>query len=102
MSVGGDTAAPRVYVNNILHVRVHMVNVFSPIDPAIGNEVSSTYSKAYLRHLTVSKEILAAQIASIHNLSFYLWLVGEARAHIQEGDFTNWKSMMVKKVSTRL
>ena len=75
---------------------------FSPIDPAIGNEVSSTYSKAYLRHLTVSKEILAAQIASIHNLSFYLWLVGEARAHIQKGDFANWKSMMVKKVSTRL
>ena len=75
---------------------------FSPIDPAIGNEVSSTYSKAYLRHLTVSKEILAAQIASIHNLAFYLWLVGEARAHIQAGDFASWKTAMVKKVSTRL
>jgi queuine tRNA-ribosyltransferase len=75
---------------------------FSSIDPAIGSEVSSTYTKAYLRHLTVSKEILAAQIASIHNLAFYLWLVGEAREHIQAGDFANWKTAMVKKVSTRL
>ena len=75
---------------------------FSALDPALTNEVSTGYSKAYLRHLTVSEEILAAQIASIHNLSFYLWLVGEARAHIQKGDFANWKSMMVKKVSTRL
>jgi queuine tRNA-ribosyltransferase len=75
---------------------------FSPIDPAIGNEVSSTYTKAYLRHLTVSKEILAAQIASIHNLSFYLWLVGQAREHIQAGDFGSWKTSMVQKVSTRL
>ena len=75
---------------------------FSAIDPAIGNEVSSTYTKAYLRHLTVSKEILAAQIASIHNLSFYLWLVGQAREHIQAGDFGSWKTAMVQKVSTRL
>jgi queuine tRNA-ribosyltransferase len=75
---------------------------FSPIDPAIGNEVSSTYSKAYLRHLMVSKEILAAQIASIHNLAFYLWLVKQAREHIQAGDFGSWKDAMVKKVSNRL
>lgn len=75
---------------------------FSPIDPAIGNYASSFYSKAYLRHLTVSKEILAAQIASIHNLAFYLWLVGQAREHIQAGDFAVWKDHMVKKVSTRL
>ncbi len=75
---------------------------FSSIDPAIRNEVSSTYTKAYLRHLTVSKEILAAQIASIHNLSFYLWLVGQAREHIQAGDFGSWKTSMVQKVSTRL
>jgi queuine tRNA-ribosyltransferase len=75
---------------------------FSPIDPAIGNEVSSTYSKAYLRHLMVSKEILAAQIASIHNLAFYLWLVKQAREHIQAGDFGSWKNAMVKKVSNRL
>ncbi len=75
---------------------------FQPIDPAIGGYVSTFYSRAYLRHLTVSKEILAAQIASIHNLSFYLWLVKEARKHIQEGDFAVWKDAMVKKVSTRL
>ena len=75
---------------------------FSPIDPAIGNYASTFYSKAYLRHLTVSKEILAAQIASIHNLAFYLWLVGQAREHIQAGDFAVWKEQMVKKVSTRL
>ncbi len=75
---------------------------FSPIDPAIGGYVSTFYTRAYLRHLTVSKEILAAQIASIHNLSFYLWLVAEARKHIVEGDFSVWKDQMVKKVSTRL
>ncbi|WP_288372876.1 tRNA guanosine(34) transglycosylase Tgt [uncultured Algoriphagus sp.] len=75
---------------------------FTPIDPAIGNYASTFYSKAYLRHLTISKEILAAQIASIHNLSFYLWLVKEARNHILAGDFASWKNQMVKKVSTRL
>ncbi|RPA70038.1 tRNA guanosine(34) transglycosylase Tgt [Cyclobacteriaceae bacterium YHN15] len=75
---------------------------FSPIDPPIGSYVSSFYSKAYLRHLTISKEILAAQIASIHNLSFYLWLVGQAREHIKNGDFATWKNQMVEKVSRRL
>ena len=52
--------------------------------------------------LIISKEMLGSQIASIHNLSFYIWLVGEARKHIIEGDFSNWKDMMVKKVTTRL
>ena len=75
---------------------------FSAIDPAIGNYASTFYSKAYLRHLTISKEILAAQIASIHNLAFYLWLVGQAREHILAGDFAVCKEQMVKKVSTRL
>ena len=75
---------------------------FTGIDPAIGGYASTFYSKAYLRHLTISKEILAAQIASIHNLSFYLWLVGQAREHILAGDFSVWKDQMVKKVSTRL
>jgi queuine tRNA-ribosyltransferase len=75
---------------------------FTGIDPGIGGYVSTFYSKAYLRHLTVSKEILAAQIASIHNLTFYLWLVKEARAHIIAGDFGVWKDQMVKKVSARL
>lgn len=75
---------------------------FTGIDPAIGGYASTFYSKAYLRHLTVSKEILAAQIASIHNLTFYLWLVKEARNHILAGDFAVWKDQMVQKVSVRL
>ncbi len=70
----------------------------SPIDA----ELTPNYSKAYLRHLTISKEYLAGQIASTHNLSFYLWLVREARKHILEGDFATWKNEMVKKVTTRL
>ncbi|EOZ99540.1 tRNA-guanine transglycosylase [Indibacter alkaliphilus LW1] len=75
---------------------------FSPIDPHINSYVSSFYSKAYLRHLVIAKEILAAQIASIHNLSFYLWLVTRAREHIIAGDFAVWKNEMVEKVSRRL
>ena len=75
---------------------------FSPIDPNLGGHVDTFYSKAYLRHLVISKEILAAQIASIHNLSFYLWLVKEAREQIQKGTFVDWKNQMVKKVTTRL
>lgn len=75
---------------------------FSPIDEALGGYVSTFYTKAYLRHLVISKEILAAQIASIHNLSFYLWLMGEARKHIIAGDFTDWKNKMVKQLSQRL
>lgn len=75
---------------------------FSPIDEALGGHVSTFYSKAYLRHLVISKEILAAQIASIHNLSFYLWLMGEARKHIVAGDFTEWKNKMVVQLSQRL
>ena len=77
-------------------------NDYSPIDPNLGGYVDTFYSKAYLRHLVVSKEILAAQIASIHNLSFYLWLVGEAREQIEKGTFVDWKNRMVKKVTTRL
>ncbi len=75
---------------------------FSPIDPNLGGYVDTFYSKAYLRHLTISKEILGAQIASIHNLTFYLWLVGEAREQIAKGTFTSWKNEMVKKVARRL
>jgi queuine tRNA-ribosyltransferase len=73
----------------------------SPIDEALGGYVSTAYSKAYLRHLIISKEILGAQIASIHNLTFYLWLVGQARQKIQEGQFAAWKNKMVKTVSAR-
>lgn len=75
---------------------------FSSIDMHGTSYVDISYSKAYLHHLFKAKELLAMQIASIHNLSFYLWLVSEARKHIILGDFSNWKTMMVKRVSTRL
>ncbi|RAV99821.1 tRNA guanosine(34) transglycosylase Tgt [Pseudochryseolinea flava] len=75
---------------------------FSPIDAALGGYASTFYSRAYLRHLVINKEILGAQIASIHNLTFYLWLVKEARQQIIAGTFASWKEMMVKKVSRRL
>lgn len=74
----------------------------SAIDPGLGGYASTHYSKAYLRHLIISKEILGAQIASIHNLTFYLWLVREARQHIEKGTFLEWKNKMVKIVSQRL
>jgi queuine tRNA-ribosyltransferase len=75
---------------------------FSPIDPNGVAFVDHQYTKAYLHHLVVCKEMLAAQIASLHNIAFYLWLVGEARKHIIAGDFSTWKPMMVKRLSTRL
>ena len=75
---------------------------FSPIDPEGDSYVDTAYSKAYLHHLFKAKELLAMQIASIHNLSFYLWLVGEARKHIVRGDFAIWKSKMVEIVGQRL
>jgi len=75
---------------------------FSPIDPEGASEVSRTYTKAYLRHLFVSGEMLGAQIASINNLSFYLNLVKEARKKIEEGNFSEWKKQIIKKVSSRL
>ena len=77
-------------------------NDHSPIDPNGTTFVDSLYSKAYLRHLITSKEILGAQIASIHNLGFYLWLVKEARKHIIDGDFYEWKNSMVIKLASRL
>ncbi len=73
-----------------------------PVDPGLGGYVDTFYSKAYLRHLVMSKEILGAQIASIHNLTFYLWLVREARKQIEKGTFFDWKRRMVGKVSTKL
>ncbi len=77
-------------------------NDFSALDPEMDGYVSNYYSKAYLRHLVLSKEILGAQIASLQNLSLYLWLVRQARKHIEKGDFTDWKNKMVQKVSQRL
>jgi len=75
---------------------------FSPIDPDAHSYVDTLYSKAYLHHLIKVDELLGLQIASLHNLAFYLWLVREARRHIKEGDFSVWKSGMVRQLSNRL
>jgi queuine tRNA-ribosyltransferase len=75
---------------------------FSPIQEDGPSYVDRAYSKAYLRHLFISQELLALQIASIHNLAFYLWLVKEARKHIIAGDFKQWKEEMVVNVTRRL
>lgn len=75
---------------------------FSPIDSGLENYVSNFYSKAYLKHLIKCQEMLGAQIASVHNLAFYLWLVGQAREHILQGDFKPWKEIIVKKLMQRL
>lgn len=77
-------------------------NDFSPLDPNGTSYVDRAYTKAYLRHLFVSKELLAMQIASIHNLAFYLWLVKEARQHILSGTFASWKRDMVSRLGRRL
>jgi len=75
---------------------------FTPMDPGLPNEISQYYTKAYMRHLFVSNEILGLQLASIQNLSFYLWLVDQARKHIQLGDYSSWKKSMVAQISKRL
>lgn len=75
---------------------------FSPLQEDGASMVDRIYSKAYVRHLFIAQEILAMQIASVHNLAFYLWLVGEARAHILKGDFMTWKTEMVERVTRRL
>ncbi len=75
---------------------------FTPIDPESDTYVDQTYSKAYLHHLFKAQEFLAMQIASIHNLAFYLWLVGEARKHILADDFTIWKGNIIKELGVRL
>lgn len=75
---------------------------FSPIDPAANTYVDTFYSKAYLRHLVTSREMLGAQISSIHNLGFYLWLVGEARKQIEAGTFSSWKDEMIPKLTRKL
>jgi queuine tRNA-ribosyltransferase len=77
-------------------------NDFTPIDETLGGEVSGFYTKAYLRHLMISKEILAAQIASIHNLRFYLWLVTQAKEQIRLGTFKTWKEKMVASLMVKL
>ncbi len=75
---------------------------FSPVDPCGTASVDTFYTKAYLHHLFKAQELLALEIASIHNLAFYLWLMGEARKHIIAGDFSTWKTGMVRRVTNRL
>jgi len=77
-------------------------NDFSPIDSNGASFVDTTYSKAYLRHLFAANELLGKQLATLHNLSFYLWLVRQARKHILAGDFTSWKNTMVRQMDKRL
>ncbi|MCQ2095293.1 MAG: tRNA guanosine(34) transglycosylase Tgt [Bacteroidaceae bacterium] len=77
-------------------------NDFTPIDPESDAFVDTLYSKAYLHHLFKAQEFLAMQIASIHNLAFYLWLVGEARRHIMADDFTHWKNCMCQELGKRI
>jgi len=96
--------------NGMLFTRKGTINIknikwkndFSPIEENGASFVDTKFSKAYLRHLITSKEILGSQIASLHNLSFYLWLVTEARERIIDGTFSEWKNVMVQKLSTRL
>lgn len=96
--------------NGMLFTRHGVINIknkkweadFSPIDADSDLLADNVYSKAYLRHLIRSQEILGAQIASLHNLHFYLWLVKEARKHIMAGDFLEWKNRMVKQLDERL
>lgn len=78
------------------------IDDFSPIDPEAPSELSATYSKAYLRHLVISGEMLGSLISSLHNLAFYMKLVKNAREKIEEGNFRPWKEKMIKKLSERL
>lgn len=89
--------------NGIMNMRNRKwAEYYSPLDAGGPSFVDEVYSKAYVRHLFVSSELLAMQIASIHNLAFYLWLVREARRHIVDGDFASWKASMVESVTRRL
>lgn len=89
--------------NGIMNMRnKKWADDYSPLDEGGAAWVDEVYSKAYVRHLFISQELLAMQIASIHNLAFYLWLVREARKHIIAGDFKAWKTEMVEKVTSRL
>lgn len=89
--------------NGILNMRnERWKEDFSPIEEEGASFVDTLYSKAYLRHLINTNEILGLQIASVHNLAFYTWLMREARKHIIEGDFSSWKRIMVERTMQRL
>jgi queuine tRNA-ribosyltransferase len=75
---------------------------YSKIDQNGTSYVDKTYSKSYLRHLFTNNELLAKQIATLHNIRFYMWLMEESRKHIKIGDFYSWKNIMVKKLDIRL
>jgi queuine tRNA-ribosyltransferase len=75
---------------------------FSVLDEVLDNGVSNYYTKAYVRHLFKAGEILGLQLASMQNLSFYLWLIGQAREHIIAGDFDSWRRSMIPVLKTRL
>ena len=75
---------------------------FSPIDQSLPSKVSNHYTKAYLRHLFVANELLGLQLASIHNLAFYTWMLREARKQIVDGNFLSWKSSAVEQFRQRL
>jgi queuine tRNA-ribosyltransferase len=77
-------------------------NDFSPIEANGASEIDQRYSKAYLRHLFTAEEALGAQLASIHNLAFYIWLVTEARSQIIAGTFYEWKTLMANRLGQRL
>ena len=77
-------------------------NIHEPLDPNGTSFVDSQYTLAYVRHLIHSKESLGAQIASMHNIRFYLWLVEQAREHIIAGDFASWKNQVIPKLEQRL
>ena len=89
--------------NGIMNIRnIKWKDDFSPLEEEGEVFADQEYSKAYLRHLFVSKEILASMIATIHNLGFYIWLMKTARLKIEEGTFSNWKALMVKQLMRRL
>jgi queuine tRNA-ribosyltransferase len=89
--------------NGIINIRnKQWENDFSPLEENGASAIDALYSKAYLRHLFIADEILALQIASIHNLAFYLWLVKEAREHILTGNFTSWKSSIIPCIQNRI
>lgn len=96
--------------HGLIYTRNGIINIknakwkddFSPLDEGGPSFASQQYSKAYVRHLVHSSELLGAQITTIHNLSFYLWLVGEARKHILADDFLEWKKQMIPKLDQRL
>ena len=89
--------------NGIMNMKnAKWANDYSPLEAGGASVIDEVYSKAYLKHLFHADEILALQIASIHNLAFYLWLVGEARRHIFLGDFVTWKRETIQKVQHRI